>query len=203
MIYTGSTLNINGAPGSELNRRIGATRNEFKEIERVWKHSGITLKRKIEIYSACVVSKLQFNLHALWLTSAEDRKINAFHASSLRRILKIQHSYYSRISNEEVLQKARQPQLSSLLKKRRLLLIGQLARRSDNDILKSSILIRRDNELVPRNPSAPRRRGRPRVARAQGVYRDALDVAGSHASLQTLWLSKSQWESAVNAYGKF
>ncbi|CAK0816222.1 unnamed protein product [Prorocentrum cordatum] len=81
IVYLGCAITSDGTSGSELNRRIGAAREEFETLRRVWSHSGISRARKLEIFNACVVSKVLYSLHSLWLSKAEIRKIDGFQNS--------------------------------------------------------------------------------------------------------------------------
>ena len=38
---------------------------------QVWRYAKITQRRKLELFNACVISKLTYNRHAIWLKSAE------------------------------------------------------------------------------------------------------------------------------------
>ena len=58
MVYLGNVLSADGKFGSEISRRVGAARSEFDKLCRVWKHFSITVKRKVAISEACVMSKL-------------------------------------------------------------------------------------------------------------------------------------------------
>ena len=60
--------------GSELNRRIGSASDEFNKLSRVWKDSGINVRRKLKIYQACILSKLLYDLHPLVLNAGETRR---------------------------------------------------------------------------------------------------------------------------------
>ena len=118
MIYLGSVLTFDGSVGAELSRRIGRARSEFDSLQRVWSHSTMSTKRKINVYLACVESTLLYSLHTSWLHQHELARLNAFQARCLRRILGIKHSYVSRVSNAAVLQRAGRGKLSDLLLQR-------------------------------------------------------------------------------------
>ena len=89
-VYLGSVLCADGSSGSEMNRRIGAARDELDKLGHVWKHSGISSARKVQIFEACVMSRLLYNLHSLCLNTAElqieqfskkQQTINAYEAT--------------------------------------------------------------------------------------------------------------------------
>ena len=94
---------------------------------------------KLQIYKACVLSKLLYNLPSMWLNAAEVCKLDAFHVRCLRRMLRIQPSFYNRVSNQTVLTQARNCNLSQTLLERQLFLMGEVATRPDSDLLKRII----------------------------------------------------------------
>ena len=118
MVYLGCVLSRDGSSGSELSRRLGAAQDEFGKLAKVWAHCNVTRHRKVEIYSACVLSKLLYNLHSLWLSPSEERKLDAFHCKCLRRILHIQPSFHSHVTKRTVIEKAKSHKLSVLLLER-------------------------------------------------------------------------------------
>ena len=201
-VYLGCSLAADGSAGSEVNRRLGGARDEFEKLRRVWAHSGITRARKLEVFNACIVSKLLYNLHSIWLCTAEVRKINAFQNKCPRRALKISHSYYSHVSNSSVLQCAGAKSMSSLLLERQLRWLGTLARRDKNDIVRCSVFDPHSSSFQFRKPAGPLRRGRPEVSWANGVFKHHLAAPGSRNNLNTLLgqASKDAWENAVHTY---
>ena len=85
----GSYLDATGAGGPEICRRLGEAKGQFDKLARVWRHSTLHPQQKIRIFQACVVSKLLYCLHTMWLNKAELRKIDGFQAKCLRSILHI------------------------------------------------------------------------------------------------------------------
>ena len=202
IVYLGSLLCADGSAGGELNRRIGAARETFTKLCRVWGHTAIPTERKLEIYSACVLSKLTYNLHSLVLNAAEQRKLDAFHAKCLRAILRIPHSFLSRVSNETVLAQAGAQKLSKLILQKQLDLMFRLALRNDSDILRKSVFQPGSFEL--KLPIGPKKRGRPRKLWAQHTMQHAVNAAGSLERLVQLWqtnpAAKAAWRSCLKKY---
>ena len=81
MKYLGSMLSADGRIDSELSRRLGAVAADFKALLQVWGHGNLTTKRKVNIFQACVESKLLYGLHAARLSAAERRRLDGFQAS--------------------------------------------------------------------------------------------------------------------------
>lgn len=204
IVYLGSVLSADGSSGSEMNRRVGSARAELEKLSRVWKHAGISVHKKLEIFEACVMSKLFYNLHALSLNTAEKRKLNAFHVKGLRKILRIPHSYYSRVSNQQVLTRAGARQATDVLLERQLLWLGRLALKPDGDALRQSVLKSGPRRLEPRSPEGKRRRGRPRLNWATQVHRQALLVANGQDNLDSLWqddlAASAEWVRLVKQH---
>ena len=100
--YMGSMLCCSGRNGTELTCRLGAARAEFDRLCKIWAHASLPRAKKLQIYQACVVTKLMCCLEGLFLNGAELRKLDAFHHRCLRRIVSIPPSYISRISNSDV-----------------------------------------------------------------------------------------------------
>ena len=95
--------------------------------------------RKIQIFYACVVSELLYSLRTAWLKSAELAKLDTFQARCWRNILRIQHSYSSRISNAEVLKRAGRRSLNSIILARQLGLFRSIAQKSNDRPVMQSV----------------------------------------------------------------
>ena len=82
-----------------------------------------------------------FGLQSAWLNEAELQRLDGFHCRCLRKILKIPSAYYSRISNDRVLQEAGKPKARILLLQQQLILYGKLARLDSSSVLRKSLLL--------------------------------------------------------------
>jgi len=182
--YLGSVLAQDGRAGPELARRLGAARAEFKTLARVWSHSSLARRKKLQIFDACVLSKLLYCMHTTWLQKAELAKLDAFQAKCLRKIMGIQHSFYSRVSNEAVLEEAGAHRISTLLLKRQLVLLGQIARKHSPDPVRDAVF--EPGSYCLRRCTEKRRRGRPRCTWAAEVWKHAQHMAGDMETLHEL-----------------
>ena len=106
LIYLGGLLTADGRADSEVSRRIGAAAGEFRRLQKMWGHTGISRCRKLELFNALVASKLLYDLSTLWVVPAQKRRLDGFYCRCLRRILNIPSAYICRISNKIVLRKA-------------------------------------------------------------------------------------------------
>ena len=106
MMYLGTMLTADGKHGNELSRRIGMAKSDFGALQKVWKHSSLHYRQKMQIYKAVVESRLLYSLGSLVLTKQEKRRIDGFQNRCLCSILGMQPSFLSRTSNAEVLQRS-------------------------------------------------------------------------------------------------
>ena len=135
---------------------------------------------------------------------SEQRKLDAFNARCLRKILQIQHSFMSRVSNEAVLEQAGMKNLSKVLLSRQLDLMRNLALRNDSDILRQSVFKQGGFEL--KLPNGPKKRGRPKRLWAQVMLQHAVQASGSINELTRMWqqtpAAKAAWNACLREYCK-
>ena len=168
VIYLGGLITNDGRVGHELNRRLGEGNAIFQELCKVWNHSSIGRTRKQHIYISCVISKLLYSLESLWLLKHDKQRLDAFHCKCLRKILGIPHSYYSRVSNATVLERAGSMPLSDMLRDRQAQAYRKIVAQDNHSLVKCLVC---DEGGAPKNWAEHRRRGRPRQQWAQYVYK--------------------------------
>ena len=111
-----------------------------------------------------------YGLTSIPLSRADANKLDAFHMRGLRKILKIKHPYWSRVSNKKLLETANEKlgneqdknclrNLSSRLVERQILLFAHTIRLGEQDPLKKISI----DEAGNRVRSDFRRAGRPRT----------------------------------------
>ena len=117
--YLGSTISSNISLDAEIDKRIGKAATTFARLSsRVWENPKLTIKTKVAVYNACVVSTLLYGSET-WTTYArQERRLNSFHLRCLRRILDI--LWEDKVPNTEVLSRANLPIMFILLRQRRL-----------------------------------------------------------------------------------
>jgi hypothetical protein len=54
MVYLGATLSDDVQISSELSRRLGAAQTEFGILSKVWAHSILEVKKKIQIFQIII-----------------------------------------------------------------------------------------------------------------------------------------------------
>ena len=201
MVYLGGMLSSDGRVASELGRRLGAAKADFDALRKVWSHANVPVERKLRIYDSCVVAKLVYGLHTAILNKSERARLDGFHARCLRRILRIQHAYYSRISNKDVLERAHAKLLSIKILQRQLLYLGEISRRDQDDPVRCSVFLPGTFDAVP---IGPRKQGRPRHTLIDTVCKIARDIAGSSENFTKLMAPSAQaikaWCATVIQY---
>jgi hypothetical protein len=193
MTYLGSTISPDGRMSSEITRRIGIARADFRAVRQVWSHASLSRRRKLEIFTALIEAKLLYALSTGCFTKAELRRLDGFQARCLRIILKISPAYYSRISNEVVRQSAGFECASTKLSKRQLLLLGKIMRSPEGEPRRSSSFI--PGTILAATERYVRRVGRPQKEWIPTALAEAYKVGGS--DLQTLTSNERMWKRLV------
>ena len=174
---------------------LGLPKSDFAALQKVWKHSSLHYRQKVQIYKTVVESRLLYSLCALVLTKQEKRRLDGFQNRCLRSILGIQPSFLSRTSNAEVWQRSAHVPTSKLLERKQLLLLGKILRCHPNHPL-------RQVSFEPGTYTAAtsrylRRVGRPRKEWIPEVFSLALSFTGSTRNLLFFVQNEKQWRQLV------
>ena len=144
-----------------MSRRLGAASKDFKALCSLWNHVGLSCLEKFAIYRSCICSKLLYGLQSAWINKALRTKLDGFHARCIRRILGVLPSYWSRVSNKDILERVHATPLSNLLLEQQLIYFGKLFRLPSEDYRRRMIFESESETL--RNLASKRRQGRPRL----------------------------------------
>ena len=94
----------------------------------------MSLRRKLEIYYACIATKIIYGLETLNLTNKDITRLQVFEHRTIRRILRLPASMICRISNEDVMRRATADKcLPNLLLASQLSLVGHIIRAPTKD----------------------------------------------------------------------
>ena len=156
-----------------MGRRIGEATAVFNNLRDVWKNAGINKHRKIEVYNACVVSKLLFSLECEALRKSDKSRVDAFHCRCLRRILKVAPSWISHVPNNVILAAADSQPLSERLAFQQVL-FGKIAKQPNSSFIRQ--LTFEDSSINPTR-CVYRRRGRPRLAWQSVLHGQAIQFS--------------------------
>ncbi|CAH1252113.1 OBSCN [Branchiostoma lanceolatum] len=186
--YLGSTASNNLSLDKEIDKRIGKAATTLARLTtRVWENPKLSVKTKMAMYNACVLSTLLYGSET-WSTYAkQENRLNAFHMRCMRRILGI--SWKDKVTNTEVLSRAGLPTMFTLLRQRRLRWLGHVRRMEDGRIPKDLLY----GELI----SGKRRTGRPQLRFKDVCKRDlkALDIDTEH--WEDLASDRSRWRCTL------
>ena len=197
--YLGALLSCDGRIDSELSKRLGVAAADFKALKRIWNQTSMSKWDKFQIFVTCVISKLIYGLQIAWLTKIQRRKLDGFYARSLRQILGIRQSFWSRVSNSTVLKRLETCKLSSLLLEQQLVYFGKVARSSDTSVIRGLVFQPHSYELSQQQ--IHRRRGRPRLTWSNEVYKHAVSVSQlADANLENIIEDALLWKSWIRKY---
>ena len=129
---------------------------------------------------------------------AQQRQLNGFHARCLRDIQRIPHPQESRISNQVVLERAGQVELSRQLLKRQLTLFGRIARAPDSDQRRQLTFCPGTLRLVA--DRFVRRVGRPRLEWAGQLLSLATSKLGSAEKVHSLTINPVIWRQVIEKH---
>ena len=186
--YLGSTITGNLSLDKELDKRIGkATSTMARLTTKVWSNADLTLKTKMAVYKACVLSILLYGSEA-WTTYArQEKRLNVFHMRNLRRILNI--TWQEKIPNADILARANVPSIFTLLKQRRLRWLGHVRRMGDHRLPKSILY----GELCNGN----RATGRPKLRYKDVVKKDMKDLGINIADWEDEAADRPIWRATL------
>ena len=158
-------------------------------LDLFWKKAKVSLKWKLEVYNAVVVSKLIYGLETLQFNNSTFNKINTFQMKGLRKIMNIPPTFIDRsttddmvfnICNEEIAKnsKSKYPtkviRLSEILKRKRLTLLGHVIRCENTDPMRKSVF-RSDTTALVNFESEKQRGGHPRMRWIDETMKDAWE----------------------------
>ena len=92
--------------------RAALAEEAYKKLRLVW-NSSLSHRAKMRMFQATFAPTLTYGLDSLTLTDKQLHRIDDYFIRFLRKIVGIKASYYSRISNEIEMEKARHPELPS------------------------------------------------------------------------------------------
>ena len=149
-VYLGTMVTDQGGGREDLECRVRKATSAFGRLRKVWRSKSMKEGLKIKIYNSNVLSVLLYGCETWRLNSGDAKRLRTFHHRCLRRIFKI--PWYLRITNQEVLGRADQPDVLELAETRRWRYLGHILRRPDAV----------GHTSLSWEPDGTRRRGRPR-----------------------------------------
>ena len=105
MTYLGGVLTEDASRTAEIANIMSKTLATCQQLKTFWRKARATTGWKMQVYNAVIISQLVYGPTTLNITPAIKHRLNSFHMRGIRYILNIEHSFYSHISNEEVIQR--------------------------------------------------------------------------------------------------
>nr|VZI36609.1 unnamed protein product [Spirometra erinaceieuropaei] len=103
--YLGMTLSRNTKIDDEVANRISKASQAFGRLQStVWNRNGLQLNTKLRMYKAVILPKLLYGAETWTVYTRQARRLNHFHLSCLRRILRL--NWQDRIPDTDVLELA-------------------------------------------------------------------------------------------------
>ena len=128
--YLGSTLSRAVHIDDEVTARTAKASVAFSRLRtNVWERNGIRLDTKLKVYKAVVLPTLLYACETWTVYQRHAKKLNHFHLSCLRKLLKIR--WQDKIPDTEVLKKAKMQSVHTLLKLAQLRWTGHVTRMPD------------------------------------------------------------------------
>ena len=133
--YLGNTLSRAVHIDDEVTARTAKARVAFGRLRtNVWERNGIRLDTKLKVYKAVVLPTLLYACETWTVYQGHAKKLNHFHLSCLRKILKIR--WQDKIPDTEVLKKEKTQSVYTLLNLAQLRWTGHVTRMPDERLPK-------------------------------------------------------------------
>ena len=175
--YPGAVVHGDGKADSEISRKLGAARGDFRQLTKLWNHAKVPAKAKLKCFQALIVSKLIHGLSTMWLVTPQRRRVDGFHVRCLRRILRIPVSFVSRVSNATVLGRAGARPFSEQLLQRQPMLLDKIPHSPGESLLRRDIFI--PGTVQPQIGRYVRRVGHPRQNWTEQLLREGAARLGA------------------------
>ena len=101
--YLGGKIFADGSYKKEIGHRITNTWVTVRKLDLLWEKAPVSLKWKLRVFDAVIISKLLHGLGAIPFTEQNCNQLDAFQYRGFRKILGIKHPYWSGVKNKHVL----------------------------------------------------------------------------------------------------
>nr|VZI50674.1 unnamed protein product [Spirometra erinaceieuropaei] len=133
--YLGNTLSRNTKIDNEVANRISKASQAFGRLQStVWNRHGLQLSTKLKMYKAVIQPTLLYGAETWTVYAKQARRLNHFHLSCLRRILRLK--WQDRIPDTDVLERTGILSIYAILRQIQLRWSGHLVRMDDERLPK-------------------------------------------------------------------
>ena len=189
--YLGTQISWEHTETTAIGARLIVAEQAYQQLRLIW-NSPLSTHTKQRLFSSIFVPILLYGLEHLNLTHKHLQRIDSIYFRFLRRVMRIKHSYYSRISNFEVWVRAGRPmQPSFILQHRQYKQLLTLLHSTPDDPLHNIVFCSAFRDRLQYNPKA---RGRPKPYWLQIVGEQAVNI------LQ-LYHKYDAWEYSLDIKG--
>ena len=188
--YIGSLITNDGSSSRDITSRIAKAASDMCRLSTplFCKHR-ISIRTKINMYRALVVSVLLYGSEAWATTLADRRRLDVFDMRCQRRLLRV--FWQQHVSNQSIRERTKQPTSSSLLRQRRLCWFGHIHR------MPSSLPVRRFFEFNPNIHGWKKPIGRPKTRWADSVKHDLHSAGLDSINAAQMVYDRPQWKAFV------
>ena len=164
--YLGSVLTSDGKFVQDIERRAEATRAFGMLRRRLWDRREVSLKVKIKIFKAVMMSVLMYGATSWALTGTEERRLDTFEMAMLRSIVGVRWDDFVR--NIDIRERLCQSPVSLKLRRARMKWFGHVEKTGDERQLR---------RIMNAEMEGSRQVGRPQT-RLKDVIRRDLESSG-------------------------
>ena len=101
--YLGGQVRKDYNTSYEVGRRIALGEAAYRDLKRIFLDRKLSVYRKMEIYHACIATKVLYGLETLSITLRDIQRLEVFEHRIIRRILRIPVIMISHVSKEQVM----------------------------------------------------------------------------------------------------
>ena len=101
--YLGAKITRKNLNRKEVDERIGKALKTCNKLKLFLEKAKCNKKWKLQVYDAVVISQLVYGLETMYLNEGLKNRLDAFHMRGIRHILGIEHAYWSRTFNAEII----------------------------------------------------------------------------------------------------
>ena len=188
--YLGSLITNDGSSSRDITSRIAKAASAMCRLSNpLFRKHRISIRSKINMYRALVVSVLLYGSEAWATTLADRRRLDVFDMRCQRRLLRV--FWQQHVINQSIRERTKQPTASSLLRQRLLRWFGYLHRMS------SSLPVRRVFDFNPNIHGWKRPRDRPKTRWADSVKHDIHSAGLDSINAAQMVYDRTHWKAFV------
>ena len=187
--YLGATIGKDGGGTEDLQNRLHKAKGTFYNLSKVWRMRNIGRNTKVKLFKTLVRSVLLYGCEAWKITKTEEKKIDSFQFTCLRRILGIR--WPQKIRNDHIEEMTGINKISEEIRRRQWNWIGHVLRREPNNDCRVALDWR---------PEGRRAVGRPKNTWRRTVEKERKKAGWSGWNeVRVIAQDRAGWKSTVAA----